>query len=336
MYEHRIMIRCGEEFREVGVLKKGEQQFRVLKHPLLNYSEDGISNILSWRESGYKGQGLRIAVLDQKLDDAWPGFHGKVSQPLSFSHEANEFDEFGPHNAYTPSYDPRYSHGHTVTQILHDIAPEADIFVLPYRLDARTAESYYIYGRIPDSLQWCQANNIQIVSASLVGTDHEEIQAYEAAARDAGIMLITSAGNRAEEGGENTITPMARAAHWLAVGSARFDKISRDEGVIDRYHTSSYGEELVTMQFGRRRFRRHGGPYGGHIPYGVGTSLSCPVVSGMVAMWYQRHYEINSSYPTPDEAEQFIVDNCHYITDQGQDDFSIYFGHGLFKLPELG
>jgi len=118
----------------------------------LNKKEFDLSGITTWHELGYTGKGIRIANMEGTDPALW-FFHGRVISP------------FGWVSGVGKNY-----HGHQTTDILHQVAPEAEIHIIPsggqYGRD-------YAKGRfIKEGIPYLEQEKIHLVNASMGGVDN--------------------------------------------------------------------------------------------------------------------------------------------------------------------
>lgn len=157
--------------------------------PLITESV-GLVNAKAWHDAGIRGAGVRIGVIDffnqskwntQQLNDEVPGVSGTfcldVGSPCSV---------WDPHET---------GHGNAVVEIIHDMAPDAAIYL---GQAGTIADSYAL-------VNWFAANGVTIVNRSLGsaydgpgnGTGPLDELVDYAAAR--GITWINSAGNEGSQ-----------------------------------------------------------------------------------------------------------------------------------------
>jgi subtilisin family serine protease len=151
--------------------------------------------------AGYRGKGVKIAVLDI-------GFKG-----LSEAQASGDL----PQNIFTRDFTGRdlqteYRHGTACAEIVHDMAPEAELHLLKIGDEAD----------LQPALEYCLANQIRVVSLSLVtfgtgpgnGTGPLHDLCHEA--RASGILIVGGAGNAGNTASEDGI-PVG--THWEGVFS---------------------------------------------------------------------------------------------------------------------
>ncbi len=262
----------------------------------MNKKEFDLSGITAWHKAGYTGKGVKIGHIEPGFNIKLPFFHGKVLDPFSRSSE-------------------RYANVHQqkTCDIIHQIAPEADIYSLPSGYPGKPG--------IMESLDFCVNEGIHLVSMSLGGSIIKEKINKEIEAYQKGVFLIKSAGN----GGSDGLNPYTKQEHWFSVGACLLD----NNGQVKRTSYSSIGEELDIMSFGNVYVHDANNP--DRMFMQTGTSFACPFAVGMLALYYQWFYEQYGKFPTIPKAKEFIFDNCIDLEDKG---FDINTGHGLFVLPK--
>lgn len=140
-----------------------------------------------FHKSGRKGAGIRIAVIDV-------GFKGLTAVQSSGDLPSNAKN----HDYTGRGLQTQYKHGTGCAEIVHDMAPEAELHLL------KISDEIDIY----NALDYCAANQIDIISYSLgsfgsgpgdgTGPMHDAFDE----ARAKGILVVAAAGNE------------AGAAHW--------------------------------------------------------------------------------------------------------------------------
>lgn len=134
-----------------------------------------------FRDSGFRGQGTRIAV----LDIGFGGYSGRLGGELPATIEVRNFN----HEGFETT-----SHGTAVAEIIHDMAPEAEITLVSFLTDVEFMEA----------LEWIQSRQpkIHVVNASIGFTNVGPLNGASAITRAAdrmleehGILYVNSAGN---------------------------------------------------------------------------------------------------------------------------------------------
>jgi hypothetical protein len=151
-------------------------------------------NVSPWHVEGLDGRGVKVAVFDPQ----WMNLS-------LYDHELGEYTthDCSSHRSCEPAIDPlrvRYSweqgaHGVACAEVIEDIAPEAELFLV--RVNGLTT--------LENAVDWAIREEIDLVSMSLsffnesfydgTGAINAEVERLA----EAGILLVTSAGNYADE-----------------------------------------------------------------------------------------------------------------------------------------
>jgi hypothetical protein len=262
----------------------------------MNEKEKSICRIDQWHRAGYTGKGIKIATKD--ISGLFPGlsfFHGKVKDP---------FRDWVPRNN---------SHVQQVADVLHQVAPDAEIYTLP--------------SSIQEGLQFVIDNGIHLVNNSTTGGyNNDADNALENQAIESGTMFIGSAGNDGESGPGVNHTKDT----WLSVGAVHLQ--TWNNNAIVRASYSSWGDnDLDCVGFSALKVHDAVGTN----PDGFtasGTSFSAPFVTGMLALYYQWFNEYHGRNPRFEETYSFVKANSMDLEAAGFDDKT---GFGLFILPEV-
>ncbi len=141
-------------------------------------------------ESGNKGAGVRIAVIDTGIDYNHPDLAGNFKGGYDFVFEDDD-----------PYDDNSRSHGTHVAGVIAaedndagviGVAPEADLYAVKV-LDG--GGSGYL-SWIISGIEWAVDNEMDIINLSLEGPDILSLQLACDTAYDAGVLLVAAAGNR--------------------------------------------------------------------------------------------------------------------------------------------
>ena len=138
--------------------------------------------------AGDAGQGVRVAVVDLGFS-GWEALRGTELPANTY------FKSFlNSGSSYVPT-----EHGTAVAEIIHDVAPQAEIYLLQI---AETAD-------LVQAVDWCIDNSVHVANMSLAfiggprdGTGYQAEQVNRAV--DAGVIWVCSAGNEA-------------ATHWQGI-----------------------------------------------------------------------------------------------------------------------
>ena len=306
---------------EIDILRKDNSVYRIVEEPEAHIlwgeyapypaytpgaenTDWGVSKInasYAWAK-GFKGQGVKVAVIDSGID---------------YNH-VDLVDRYkGGYNFVAVNDNPMddHMHGTHCCGIVgasdnglgyKGVAPEVDLYAVKV-LNAKGSGSF---GDIAAGIDWCVINGMDIISMSLGGVAACS-GATEAACINAwnyGLVVVAAAGNEGENCPEEGCVIMpGNCTAVIAVGS-----IDKDEY---RSLYSSYGPEVELTAPGEGITSCW---LVGHDPYGdglnivgdywfsaSGTSMACPHVAGACAL-------IKSWYPdaTNYEIRQWLRDNA--------------------------
>ncbi len=262
----------------------------------VNTKDDGLfgnssklqkSNVLSYWEKGKNGSGITVAILDES-PYIRPGIMDSdhFSAPISSGKSA--------------------THATNCAQVVHAVAPEAKIIMLP----ALNADRY-------KSLEWIKANSPDIISISLkMGTDMKYVEEL----KKLNIPIVAAAGNNGP--GRDDCAIPARYDWTICVGGF-------SEGTNDIYLENTSGKSMDCVAY---TYINVESKPGYSVPFS-GTSAATPWLAGMLACYYTKT-DKRSNLKIPDvyTLRKFISQNCKDVRDPGKD---IDSGYGLFILPDV-
>ncbi len=269
----------------------------------MNRKEFNLSGITRWHELGYTGKGIRIANVEGTDPSLW-FFNGKIKDP------------FGNVSGVGRNY-----HGHQTADILHQVAPDADIYILSNsgRYGNKTAEGKFIEESIP----FMESEGIHLVNASLDGINNRILNERIKQVQSHGATFVTSAGNKADSG----VNGYARSGVWIAVGAVHLS----GKGEILHAGYSSIGEAVDFTQFSNLYIHDARKGYEDRTFPVQGTSFSSPMLCGMLALVQQFFLERAGRTLYQRELYKFMKDYSIDLWEPGHDTKS---GYGLFLLPE--
>lgn len=153
-----------------------------------------VLNADLWHEAGFRGRGVRIAVFDVLWygAEADPDVLGDVETADCWTHSSCE----APMNTSRARFaSEEGQHGYGCAEIIRDIAPEAELFLV--RVNGLTT--------FENAVRWAIRNDIDLISLSMsfFNSSFYDGSGPFAAPMDelaaAGVLLLTSAGNYARE-----------------------------------------------------------------------------------------------------------------------------------------
>jgi hypothetical protein len=267
-----------------------------------NSKEFEMSGIKRWHELGYTGKGIKIANMEG-TDPTLHFFNGKIKDP------------FDNATGIGKNY-----HGHQTADILHQVAPDADIYILSNsgRYGSKTAEGDFVDVSIP----FMEEEGIHLVNASLGGVDNPALNNRIKQAKEHGVTFVTSAGNSDESG----VGGYARSGAWIVVGAVHLSA----KGDILHAGYSSLGEEVDFAQFSGLYVHDARKEYKSRVFPVYGTSFSSPMLCGILALVQQFFLKKTGRTLYQNELYEFMKDYSIDLWEPGRD---IKSGYGLFMLP---
>ena len=141
------------------------------------------ANAAAWHTAGWRGQGVRVAV----IDGGFQGYTARLGSELPAQVTAKNFVDGQPDS----EVDATSPHGTACAEIVHDMAPQAELFLLKIstNIDLSQAVDYAI------------SQGVDVISTSLTFTNATpgdgtgQFAAMAQKARNAGILWVTAAGN---------------------------------------------------------------------------------------------------------------------------------------------
>lgn len=217
---------------------------------------DRIDAELVWSQN--TGQGVKVAVLDTGIDLVHPDLAPNIK---------------GGYNALRPNKSPADDKGHGthvagIIAAVNDnigvvgVAPQAEL----YAVKVLGANGSGYLSDIIEGLEWCIANNMQVINMSL-GTPSEVQSFHDAVIKvyNAGIVMVAAAGNSGP--GDNTVEYPAKYEEVIAVSA------TGDNDAVASF--SSRGPEIEMAAPGAGIYYTYkGGGYQTH----SGTSMAAPLV----------------------------------------------------------
>ena len=143
----------------------------------------GVIAAPTWQQAGITGQGIKIGILDMGFNK----YRDLLGDELPAQVVAQSFI------AGVEIDDSSTEHGTAVAEIIHDIAPDAELFFAAYETDAEMGQA----------VSWLISQQVQIISHSagslfgpMDGSSYEAGLVDDAFSR--GILWVNSAGNSAD------------------------------------------------------------------------------------------------------------------------------------------
>lgn len=138
---------------------------------------------------GYKGAGIRVAILDSGIDYTQPELDGNYVGGYDFVfNDSDPFDDnFASHGTHVAGIIAAEGNGTGVI----GVAPHAQILAVKVLDGAGFGTLDWVIAGI----EWAVLNGAQIINLSVQGPDQQSLQEACDAARDAGVLLVAAGGN---------------------------------------------------------------------------------------------------------------------------------------------
>ena len=167
-------------------------------------TSEGLAGIgaTEWQAAGHMGSGTKVAIIDLSFD----GWEDLPADELPVDVETVAFNASG-------ALDPGTDHGTQMAEIVHDVAPEAELVLITFDDD-----------RMAEMVTWLLANEVDVVSMSIEWTDGPLDGTHFSAEHiqrgiDSGITWVIAAGNSAMRHHVGT-TVDRDGDGWVELGSS--------------------------------------------------------------------------------------------------------------------
>ncbi|WP_417898005.1 S8 family serine peptidase [Bacillus haimaensis] len=250
----------------------------------LHQSVPQIGTNTAW-ESGFTGEGVKVAVLDTGIDAQHPDIAPQLDGAVSFvpGEEVTDKNGHGTHVASTV-LGTGAADGKS-----KGVAPDARLLVGKVLSDAGSGlESWII-----DGMEWA-SENAKIVNMSLGSSEPSDgtdpmAQAVDRLTEENGTLFVIAAGNR---GGEGTIGSPGAADAALTVGAVdKADKLAYFSSKGPRYKDMGLKPDLSAPGVSINAARSQFSPGSGSYKSLNGTSMATPHVAGAAAILAQKYPE---------------------------------------------
>ncbi|GAA4461992.1 S8 family serine peptidase [Phytohabitans houttuyneae] len=294
-----VRSRAGRAHETWGALRGGRSDARTLDRGVASVSLDRIMRPaldvsviqtgapFAWA-AGYRGSGIKVAVLDTGIDLNHPDVTGRIVSTANFTGEATVADGHG-HGTHVAS--TVAGNGAASAQRFRGMAPEASLMVGKV-LDSggNGAMSQVIQG-----MEWAARNGARVINLSLGagpsdGTDPAS-EAVNALSAETGALFVIASGNNH---GDASVNAPGAATAALTVGAT--DKVGgfvdfsnrgprRGDGAV-KPEIAAPGYEIVAA---RAAGTSMGTPYDANYTSASGTSMATPHVAGAAVLLAQAH-----------------------------------------------
>jgi len=170
-----------------GVLYIGAPDYAELAEPAATTEGVALSAAAAWHTAGRRGQGVRIAI----IDSGFLGYTAKLGSDLPATVVAKNFVDGQP----DAEVDATNRHGTACAEIVHDMAPLAELYLIKITTDLDLAQA----------VDYAISQSVDVISTSLTflnvtpGDGTGKFATMAQRARNAGILWVTAAGNFREQ-----------------------------------------------------------------------------------------------------------------------------------------
>ncbi|MGW1540791.1 S8 family peptidase [Streptomyces sp. NPDC002309] len=266
---------------------------------------------------GYKGDGVKVAVLDTGYDPNHPDLKGLVAESKNFTDEPNTDDlhGHGTHVTSTVAGSGAASGGQ-----FKGVAPGAQILSGKVcNSDGSCDNSDIIEG-----MAWAAQHGAKVINLSLGDVDAPGTDAMEAmvdaVTRDHGVLVVVAAGNN----GPGKVNSPASADRALAVGASQIDdELANFSAIGPRVGDFGLKPDLVAPGVGIVAARAGGTTAEDGYTGMSGTSMATPHVAGAAALLFQQHSDW-----TPEQVKRQLMHSTTGAKERG----AFYQGSGRVDI----
>ncbi|MFB8773154.1 S8 family serine peptidase [Streptomyces broussonetiae] len=242
-----------------------------------------------WK-SGFRGEDVKVAVLDTGADAAHPDLAGRISSAVDFSGSGGTGDAFG-HGTHVASIVA--GSGAAADGSRKGVAPGADLIIGKVLGD----DGYGTESQVIDGMEWAVAQGADVINMSLGsdvpsdGTDPMS-RALNQLSHTSDALFVVAAGNAGPAQG--TIGAPAAADAALTVGAVdRDDSLAPFSSRGPRPGDDAVKPDVTAPGVGIVAARAEGTTMGevvdGAYVAASGTSMAAPHVAGAAALLAQQH-----------------------------------------------
>ncbi|MFJ9623295.1 S8 family serine peptidase [Streptomyces sp. NPDC101181] len=269
--------------------------------------------------AGYRGDGVKVAVLDTGVDRSHPDLADRVAVAEDFSGSSGTGDVFG-HGTHVASIVG--GSGAASGGSRRGVAPGAQLLVGKVLGD----DGYGSESQVVAGMEWAVEEGADVVNMSLGssaatdGTDPMSA-ALNDLSRRSGTLFVVSAGNDGENGPRTIGSPGAADAA-LTVGAVdRNDALapfsSRGPRLGDDAVKPDVTAPGVAIEAARASGTSMGAPVDEHYTAASGTSMASPHVAGLAALLAQRHPDWTGAQLKDALISSAVPGDGQKVTEQG-------------------
>lgn len=219
-YRYRMMpaVAMKAKARDIRALSEDPNVEKVWQdlpvHTCLDVSLPLIGVPRVWSEGGYRGQGIKIAIVDTGIDPDHPDFAGRIAAGKGFTGESYVDDNgHGTHVAGIAAGSGAASGGRYI-----GIAPEASLYIAKVLL----ADGSGMMSDVMAGIEWAVEQGVRVIGLSLGGPapcdGTDALSETCDAAVEAGVVVCAAAGNQGP--GARTVGSPGCARRVITVGAS--------------------------------------------------------------------------------------------------------------------
>jgi len=258
--------------------------------------------LLSNREI-YKGENIKVGVLDTGIDYKNEGLH--VQRGISTINNVDDYMDYNGHGTHVAGIISS-SKKHKNKTI--GVAPKVQLFAIKsLNNEGNSKEESIISG-----VQWAIDQDIDVLNMS-IGTevDSKGVKDILASAYKHGMFIVAPVGNSDYPESSN-ITYPAKYSSVFAVGSVN--------NKLKRSFFSNMGQELDIVSLGEEIY---GPSLNETYTYETGTSMASPYVAGVAAILLSANHNLTNS-----ELKEILILSADYLGDKTE------YGYGIINIPK--
>jgi subtilisin family serine protease len=299
--------------------KFGLNKYSVVKSSVSNDKNNWLVTNGNFDKTICKGEGEKVAVLDTGVDESHIEIINKIF-PMSFIENCDDSYDYSNHGTFI------------VGEIISDnygIAPKSTcLSAKVLHGDGRDGDLHAFEKNVVKAIQYACRNNYGVISMSF-GSPHKSALLYDALeeAVSLGIIPIAAAGNEGLRGSPYMSYP-ASFNNCISVASANEHNLPAWYSTAGKGGTVCEQPEIAIASLNFHYGILPNNKYGKM----TGTSISCPIVSGLALLWREKQ-KINNTMPKKEdvlkEFRQWLYDNAYDTNNNGWDN---ELGFGVLKL----